>query len=104
METIYFTLKVAGFSVLILFGVVNIVYLITPRRSKPYTAEPCDCDETEPFSPKALEKTLILALRSYNIKHNTEYLAKEVLKENPGTDDLDQLINLALHKIRQKYA
>jgi len=68
--------------------------------------KPCKCDEDKEedknFS-KPLLNSLIKALETYNIKHNTKGLAKEVIEENPEVTDLEQLINLTLKKIREKF-
>lgn len=69
---------------------------------------PCDCDEEEPSvdlppKEKTLEQSLVAALLSYNIKHNTKGLAQEVIRMNPEVQDLETLIGLAMKNLRDKY-
>lgn len=100
-------LKVTGLSLLILFCVVGIIFLITPM-PRYVKMTPCDCEDEvkpvdQPLKEKPLVEALIVALRSYNIKHNTRGLAQQVVNANPDVDDLDALIGLAFKTIREKY-
>ena len=87
----------------VVFTIANLIFLMTPMRPKP---KDCDCDEPKEQSdyhthPK--EGSLNIALRRLGIRHNSKKLSQQVLEENPEVKDTEDLITLALKKIRENF-
>lgn len=97
------TIKLLVFISVIVFSVVNLIYLLTPPRKTPQVVKQVNVEDKGPYKEKPLLDSLISALHAYNIKHDTRNFAKQVLAENPGEDDLEVLIGHAMRKIREKY-
>jgi len=98
MKTILLILTIS----VVVFTIMNLLFLLGITAAPKPTAD-CDCygdDDDVPTKP--LKEGLMLALHTYNIKHQAESIADEVLEENPKETDLVPLIGQALKKVRAR--
>lgn len=96
-------MKIGALLSIIVFAVGNLIFLLAPVPKHKGISQPTNVEPPTPNEEKTLLDSLVKALWSYNIKHNTKGLAQEVIRENPEVQDLETLIGLAMKKIRDKY-
>lgn len=96
-------MKIGALLSIIVFAIGNLIFLLAPVPKNKGISQPMNIEPPPPYKEKPLLDSLIQALWSFNIKHNTKGLAQEVIQENPEVQDLETLIGLAMKKLRDKY-